>query len=116
MHATALPMGAPSDASAVRLWAARPGFGSSMLLLSWADMLLKNAPTRESYAQLLEYYHNIGWIGDVARDQLHAYADGLAHKENAEAAKDWRASLDVHEKSLLFLEKLRAIAEGRGSD
>jgi hypothetical protein len=105
------------DVRGVRLWAAKPGFASSMLLLNWADTLLKHAPSRASFAQLLEYYHNIGWIGDPARDQLLAYADGLAHAGAPDAdVGEWRASVDVHERSLLYLEKLRAIAEGRNAE
>lgn len=107
-------MAADDDASPARLWTVRPGFGSSMLMLSWADMLLKNAPDRNALLQLLDYYHNIAWIGPPARDQLLAYADGIRQNAGvAPAADDWRAPLDVHEKSLLFVEKLRAITDGR---
>ncbi|HVM45361.1 MAG TPA: FlaD/FlaE family flagellar protein, partial [Candidatus Thermoplasmatota archaeon] len=57
---------------------------------------------------LVNYYHNLGWIGDPARDQLLAYADGLLAPEGA--VEDWRTNVEVHEKSLLFVEKLRAVA------
>ena len=83
-----------------------------MLLLGWSDMLLKSAGSRESLLDLVNYYHNIGWIGDPARDQLLAYADGLTPPEAA-APTDWRADVEVHEKSLLFVEKLRAVANRR---
>jgi archaellum component FlaD/FlaE len=103
---------APAEAGApdgVHLWAARPSFESSMLLLGWADMLLKSAGSREAVTTLAHYYHNIGWIGDPARDQLLAYVDGIAAPADEEG-RDWRAGTDVHERSLLFVEKLKAAA------
>lgn len=87
-----------------------PGFESSMLLLGWADMLLKSAGSRASLLDLANYYHTIGWIGDEARSQLLAYADGLVLDPEWEDAADWRANVEVHEKSLLFVEKLKAVA------
>ena len=109
------PEPAPAEAGApdgVHLWAARPSFESSMLLLNWADMLLKSAGSREAVQSLAHYYHNIGWIGDPARDQLLAYLDGIAAPEGG-AGMDWRAATDVHERSLLFVEKLKAAAARR---
>lgn len=105
----------PDDARDFRLWSARPSFESSMLMLNWADLLLRNAPNRESFDRLVDYYHNIGWLGQPARDQLLAYADGIKHAPAASDAPagDWRPSSEVHEKSLLFIEKLRAIQEGK---
>ena len=97
----------------VYLWSCPPGFESSMLLLGWADMLLKSAGSRESLLALVNYYHNIGWIGDPARDQILAYADGLSTPE-ASGERDWRADIEVHEKSLLFVEKLRAVGRRHG--
>lgn len=96
------------DGDGVYLWHIAPGFEPSMLLLGWADMLLTSAGSRESMLALVNYYHNIGWIGDPARDQLLAYADGLTPPAAA-SERDWRANVEVHEKSLLFVEKLRAV-------
>lgn len=109
------PVVLPEDARDYRLWSARPSFESSMLMLNWADLLLRHAPNRESFVQLIDYYHNIGWLGDPARDQLFAYADGIKHAPTTDGANtnDWRPSSDVHEKSLLFIEKLRAIQEAK---
>jgi archaellum component FlaD/FlaE len=105
----------PGAPNGVHLWAARPSFESSMLLLGWADMLLKSAGSREAVATLAHYYHNIGWIGDPARDQLLAYAEGIAAPENGAGDADWRAVTDVHERSLLFIEKLKAAASRRSA-
>ena len=110
-HEAPAPEEAPEDHPA-HVWSVRPGFESSMLMLGWADMLLKNVPTRDHLVDLVNYYHNIGWIGDPARDALLAYADGIAVAPASEPLPDWRASVEVHEKSLLFLEKLKAISRG----
>ena len=100
---------APENEPGVYLWSVPAGFEPSMLLLGWADMLLKSAGDRQSLLELVNYYHNIGWIGDPARDQLLAYADGLSAPEQGGGA-GWRADVDLHERSLLFVEKLRAVA------
>ena len=116
--APAQPMdAAPAPESAepggVHLWAARPSFESSMLLLGWADMLLKSAGSREAVTTLAHYYHNIGWIGDPARDQLLAYADGISAPPAQTGQQEWRASFEVHEKSLLYVEKLKSLVARR---
>lgn len=104
----------PEEAQPFRLWSVGTSFESSMLMLSWANHLLRVSTSRDHFASLVEYYHNIGWIGDPARDQLLAYADGIRQTSLANAAEtDWRTAPEVHEKSLLILEKLRAIAEAR---
>jgi hypothetical protein len=97
------------ESDGAQVWSIRPGFESSLLMLGWADMLLKNVPSRDSLVDLVNYYHNIGWIGDPARDQILAYADGISVAP-ASSQPDWRASVEIHEKSLLFVEKLKAIA------
>ena len=102
----------PHEDGPARLWSVPSGFASSLLVLNWADMLLKSAPTRDALADILGYYQNIGWIGDPARDQLLAYADGLAFQPAGAEGRDWRANADLHEKSLLYVEKLRALSGG----
>lgn len=84
-------------------------FQSSLVLIKWADLLLQNAQSRQGVADLLEYYHNIGWLGDAARDQLHAYVEGIAYDEPPQSSAEWRASAEFHEISLLFLEKLKTL-------
>ena len=97
----------------VALWSVPPSFEASLLMLGWADMLTKHAGSRESLVSLVNYYHNIGWLGDPARDQLLAYADGISAPAPTSLAGDWRAAVETHEKSLLFVEKLRALAARR---
>lgn len=113
MHDAPLDEPPAHDARRPLLPTVAPGFESSMLLLGWADMLLKSAGSRASLLDLANYYHTIGWIGDAAREQLLAYADGLVLAPSDEGAGDWRANVEVHEKSLLFVEKLKAVAGRR---
>ncbi len=98
---------------APRLTDVPPGFESTLLMLSWADTLLKHAPTRDAVTDLVAYYHRIAWIGDAVRDQILAYVDGIAWSPGPAAPIDWRVGADVHERSLLYIEKLRAAGRAR---
>ena len=98
-----------------QIWSVPQGFAPSMLMLGWADMLLKTARTRDNLLQLVDFYHNLGWIGEPARDQLLAYADGIIEPVDAQdVPPEWRVGVDVHERSLLFLEKLKGLMVQRG--
>lgn len=111
----------PEDANGTHIWSIPSNFETSMLLLGWADMLLKSAGSRENVVSLISYYHNIGWIGDPARDQLLAYVDGLREPRSRDASEppaeihdgEWRLAMDIHERSLLFVEKLKAASARR---
>lgn len=81
-----------------------PSFQNSMTLLQWSEMLLR-AAGREGLPDLLDYYAALGWIGPEMKALVQTYAKGL-HVEN-EGRGDWRGRLDLHEKSLVFVEKLR---------
>jgi hypothetical protein len=107
------PQPAPENPEGVALWSAPTTFEASLLMLSWADMLMKHASSREGLLSLVNYYHNVGWIGDPARDQLLAYADGIQTPPPNALGGDWRTASEIHERSLLFVEKLRMIASRR---
>lgn len=111
--AALVPAPAPENPDGTALWSVPATFEASMVMLSWADMLTKHAASRESLHSLVNYYHNIGWLGDPARDQLLAYADGIAAPPPVSLGGDWRTPMEIHERSLLFVEKLRAIAGRR---
>lgn len=85
-------------------------FQNSLLVLTWADTLLKSARSREGVAELLAYYRSIGWIGEGVERQLLSYVSGLAFVESA-GPTDWRADVEIHERSLLFIEKLKGRAQ-----
>lgn len=104
------------DHGPARLWSVPGGFAANLLVLNWADMLLRAAPTRDALVDIVGYYHNIGWIGDPARDTILAYADGIAFAPEGAEGRDWRANAALHEKSLLYVEKLRALAGGGRRD
>lgn len=81
-----------------------PSFQNSMTLLQWSEMLLR-AAGREGLPDLLDYYAALGWIGPDMKALVQTYAKGL--QVETEGRGDWRARLDLHEKSLVFVEKLR---------
>lgn len=106
------PAWSPPAPASMRLEKFGDDFQTSMVLLKWADLLLQNTQSREGVADLVEYYHNIGWLGEQARDQLLAYAEGIAFDEPAAGSGEWRATAEFHEISLLFLDKLKNLHAG----
>lgn len=104
-EASAPPAGRPA-APRVHLDEVDLTFQNSLLVLTWADTLLKSARSREGVAELLAYYRSIGWIGEGVERQLLSYVSGLAFTESA-GPVDWRADVEIHERSLLFIEKLK---------
>lgn len=79
-------------------------FEASLLMMSWCDALLR-AASREGLDELLHYYQTIGWINDAVREHIENYANGIASPPSPTG--DWRANIDLHQRSLLFVEKLR---------
>ncbi|MHB8606222.1 MAG: FlaD/FlaE family flagellar protein [Thermoplasmatota archaeon] len=80
---------------------------TSLLVLSWCDAMLR-AASRSGLGELLDYYENVGWLGADARATVEAFADGIAVPD-AEP-RDWRANVELHQRSLLFIERLRSAA------
>lgn len=95
---------------------ARPGYETSTLMLGWATMLVKHMQSRDAVVQVIAYYHSIGWLGEPACAQLMRYVDGIAAtpRQPQKGEPDWRADADLHERSLLYLEKLKEIAAKEG--
>lgn len=83
-------------------------FENHMLLLAWSNLLLKHAD-RIAISDLLRYYEEIGWIGERVRKQILGYTNGLRYEapRDANPDADWRGNLELHERSLLFIEKLK---------
>lgn len=79
-------------------------FQNSMMLLQWCEMMLK-ASSRDGLPDLLDYYQALGWISEDVRRLLMTYAKGL--QVESDGRGDWRGRVDLHEKSLVFVEKLR---------
>lgn len=101
------------DARDVHLERVERSFQNSLLMLNWSDMLLKSARSREGLREIVDYYQALGWIGSGTRDALLAYAEGLACDPVPEGeVADWRGRADVHERSLLYIEKLKGRPSG----
>ncbi|MHB8586655.1 MAG: FlaD/FlaE family flagellar protein [Thermoplasmatota archaeon] len=79
---------------------------SNLLVLDWCECLLR-AVSREGLPEILRYYEEIGWISDSAREFLEHVAGGIECE--GPAKPDWRPPVDLHERSLLYIERLRAI-------
>ncbi|HVL48446.1 MAG TPA: FlaD/FlaE family flagellar protein [Candidatus Thermoplasmatota archaeon] len=95
---------ATSNQAPARLTRVARTFETSLLMMSWCDTLLK-AASREGLDELLHYYQTIGWINDAVREEIENYANGIAVSEAP--VTDWRANVDLHQRSLLYVEKLR---------
>lgn len=102
--AVPVPEDAPEGPAGPFLQHVNSSFQTSMTLLQWSEMLLK-AAGREGLPDLLDYYRALGWIGDDVKALIQTYAKGL--RVEKEGKGDWRGQLDLHEKSLVFVEKLR---------
>jgi archaellum component FlaD/FlaE len=72
--------------------------------------------SREGLDELLHYYQTIGWINDAVREEIENYANGILVPVTPTAPNDWRANVDLHQRSLLFVEKLRSANRLRTED
>ncbi len=84
-------------------------FASSYILLNWSELLIRRAG-REGMGELLQYYQQLGWISTGVLEEVMKYAEGIIlEDEDVEelAWCDWRAEVDLHKRSLLFIERLR---------
>lgn len=106
--AIAPPSPAAPKEKRVHLESIELSFQNSLLVLTWADTLLKSARSREGVAELLAYYRSIGWISEPVERELLSYVSGLSFPEStAPGPSDWRADVEIHERTLLFIEKLK---------
>ncbi|MHB8587133.1 MAG: FlaD/FlaE family flagellar protein [Thermoplasmatota archaeon] len=102
---------------------------SSILVLHWCNALLR-ASSREQLPHLLQYYEEIGWLGNEARAAVERVASGiyvdphtnrgLHHATERDDDPDsddldWRATADLHEQSLLYIERLRMVSRSPAS-
>ena len=105
------------------------------LLMRWIEFLLERV-TRDKLSLVLDYYVDIGWIGEKARSEAMTYARGEMQDVNKYMSQedeisdespelkvtpaatykkvdDWRLSADDHLKSLLFITKMAGIEVDR---
>ncbi|MEA1945136.1 MAG: FlaD/FlaE family flagellar protein [Euryarchaeota archaeon] len=76
---------------------------TAVVLLNWIEFLMERVG-RNNLMDALDYYVDIGWIGDRIRDEMLAYARGIDYYVEKPT---WRLLPEDHTKSLIFIERLR---------
>ncbi len=76
---------------------------TAVVLLNWIEFLME-CVGRNNLMDALDYYVDIGWIGDRIRDEMLAYARGIDYYVEKPT---WRLLPEDHTKSLIFIEHLR---------
>jgi len=76
---------------------------TAVVLLNWVEFLMERVG-RNNLMDALDYYVDIGWIGDQVRDEMLAYARGIDYYVEKPT---WRLLPEDHTKSLIFIERLR---------
>ncbi|MCZ7356596.1 MAG: hypothetical protein O8C66_04915 [Candidatus Methanoperedens sp.] len=75
---------------------------TSIILLNWVKFLMERVG-RNNLSDILEYYVEIGWISEEVSSKMADYANGIDYYVEKST---WNL-LEVHTKSLLFIEQLR---------
>ncbi len=76
---------------------------TSIILLNWIEFLMEKVG-RNNLFDVLEYYTEIGWIGEEVSAKMMAYANGIDYYVERPT---WKLLPEDHTKSLLFIEQLR---------
>ena len=83
-------------------------FSSIIGVFKWLEFLLAKMP-RDSIPSLLDYYEEIGWIGEEAKKKLQLYLHGelppMSRGVGVDEPNrgDWRLPVEDHLRSLLFI-------------
>jgi len=75
---------------------------NSIVLLNWVEFLMEKVG-RNNLMDILDYYTEIGWIGDNVSGKILAYASGIDYYDEKPT---WKLMPQDHTKSLMFIEKL----------
>lgn len=75
---------------------------TAVVLLNWIEFLMERVG-RNNLMDALDYYVDIGWIGEGIRDEMLAYARGIDYYVEKPT---WRLLTEDHTKSLIFIERL----------
>jgi len=75
---------------------------TSIVLLNWVEFLMEKVG-RNNLMDVLEYYTEIGWIGDDVSGKILAYASGIDYYDEKPT---WKLMPLDHTKSLMFIERL----------
>lgn len=79
-------------------------FDRNVLLLEWVGFMLERVG-REGLLDLLEYYESLGWLDDAIKNRALRVATGI-DVDDGERSTDWRGDTDLHERTLVVLERL----------
>ena len=75
---------------------------TSIVLLNWVEFLMEKVG-RNNLMDVLDYYTEIGWIGDGVSGKILAYASGIDYYDEKPT---WKLMPQDHTKSLMFIERL----------
>jgi len=75
---------------------------TSIVLLNWVEFLMEKVG-RNNLMDVLDYYTEIGWIGDSVSGKILAYASGIDYYDEKPT---WKLMPQDHTKSLMFIERL----------
>ncbi len=84
---------------------------TSIVLLNWIEFLMEKVG-RNNLIDVLEYYVDIGWIGEEVSSKMESYACGIDYYVEKPT---WKLLPEDHTKSLFFIEQLRGNKLDRNS-
>ena len=84
-----------------------PGkYAAEITLFEWLEFLLERGGVKRSL-QALDYYENVGWIGEEASEQLRDHVRGFAGPADEEEHTD--LEMADHVLSLVFIARLASM-------
>ncbi|AHG03740.1 flagella E [Halobacterium sp. DL1] len=84
-----------------------PGkYAAEITLFEWLEFLLERGGVKRSL-QALDYYENIGWVGEEASEKLRNHVRGFAGPADEEAHAD--LGMADHVLSLVFIARLASM-------
>ncbi|MFC3476243.1 FlaD/FlaE family flagellar protein [Halobacterium litoreum] len=84
-----------------------PGkYAAEITLFEWLDFLLERGGVKRSL-EAIEYYENIGWVGDEAAEKLRNHVRGFAGPADEESHSDFEMA--DHVLSLVFIARLASM-------
>jgi flagellar protein FlaE len=84
-----------------------PGkYAAEITLFEWLDFLLERGGVKRSL-EAIDYYENIGWVGESAAAELQDHIRGFAGPADEEAHEDFE--MTDHVLSLVFIGRLASM-------
>lgn len=88
-----------------------PGrYGAEVVVFEWLDFLINKAGF-ENTGNALEYYEEVGWITEEAREDLREYMRGFSEVESFDPDRPGPADIDMddHVMSLVYIARLASV-------